>query len=116
MKPQIFNPQLTAHTPGPWSVAQYNPEESFDIHASCGECENAHWVASVRSVQVGKDYAHANALLIAAAPELLAALEVIAGMEFDFDMTAKHCIEALKIPARQALAKARGETGHGVQS
>lgn len=58
----------TKHTPGPWVV-----DHSFDILAE-GTYEQGGWrVAEVRKFDE-REESHANARLIAAAPELLAAL------------------------------------------
>ena len=82
------------HTPGPWSVVEYNEGRNMDIQDSKG--------AGVLT----KD----NARLIAAAPDLLAALELIehaaiSGM--DGDMLA--ALQDIMQGARAAIAKARGQ-------
>jgi len=91
----------TQHTPGPWkinkkysfSVETLSDGQGINIIAECSDPDG------IRSA--GED--SANAKLIAAAPDLLAALEA---------MIAK--IDADKLPiscslARAAIAKARGE-------
>jgi hypothetical protein len=95
------------HTPGPWTARQ-NPEpESFLRHSffiDGGEPQRAP-VAEVRHYYDGEG--RANARLIAAAPELLEALENI-----DANLTGKDClaqrVEDSIRRARAAIAKARG--------
>ena len=83
------------HTPGPWSLY----DDSNDGKTN-----------RIEIVAIGKTIAHIyhsvkeedlpNARMIAAAPELLAALERIAELSYDS--------EATRV-AREAIAKARGE-------
>lgn len=83
----------TGHTPGPWDygvirdVLEFQPE----------------WE------DVSSDRLDADAALIAAAPEMLAALEAIAEAE-EFDGDSFVCdFQTLQGVARAALAKAKGE-------
>lgn len=75
----------TKHTPGPWEAVRYESEvrESIDGESwngyhikqpDSGLCD----VAYVDDVDFGPEIAEANARLIAAAPEMLAALKYIA--------------------------------------
>ena len=89
----------TKHTPGPWT---HHPEDNIILDASGRRL--IEWQA--RSVSVSVEERDANARLIAAAPELLEALEVVL-----------HLCTVIGAPdgpaldmARDALAKARGET------
>lgn len=84
----------TKHTPGPWKVHKTNQARSglpeFEIHwPADGEC-----VAEIV-------HGEADALLIAAAPDLLAALEAI---KLDCDPNSR-----IGVRARAAIAKATGE-------
>lgn len=100
----------TSHTPGPW---YYRPEEpSVESQLQTGynvliaECRG--------SSSVPPDQARANARLIAAAPELLAALESIAGGHVDDIGTnrlgrVRIDVEAMQSIARAAIAKATGQ-------
>jgi len=103
---------MSEHTPGPWQI-----ESRFVgplvITAECrpeidksGKLEIAHVGAETFMV------ANANARLIAAAPDLLAALEdILKVAEADLALTSNpHPMrEAVVNSARAAIAKARGE-------
>jgi len=100
---------MTQHTPGPWQV---NKKLKFSVEAVAdgqginliAECCDPDGIRSV-----GED--SANARLIAAAPDLLAALELFRksgiGNSTDFEIQAK-AFEAMSA----ALLKAKGES-HG---
>lgn len=62
---------MSAHTPGPWA---YRP--SNDGHFIAGAGENSGYLAEVRQCRSKQDI-RADARLIAAAPDLLAALKAI---------------------------------------
>lgn len=88
-------------TPGPWRIrenARHSPDEC-DL-SICGDI----WVLADIN---GPQYAHqeANARLIAAAPELLEALEE--WLTVGNDMKAR---KAVRSKARAAIAKARGQS------
>lgn len=109
----------TKHTPGPWIMAgpyTYNgAPELYEIHWSAdGEC-----VAEIV-------HGEADAQLIAAAPELLEALQGIISMEPDSPMEGctwgdtdfenpavvygyNMCLEEIQRKARAAIAKATGQ-------
>lgn len=111
----------TAHTPGPWVIdgdtiqgaPELNGEQPHAVEATC--------VAVVLSRERGsyrhypKERAAANAALIAAAPELLAALERLASIA-DEGSVMRHetgkptwsFIDEVKQSARAAIAKATG--------
>ncbi len=95
------------HTPGPWAVSS-SPYESPDIVTTCGSLISTAW-----EEYAGPEGAAMNAHLLAAAPELLAALEAL-------EADVRYLVEdgtlsegALEHPsmlaARAAIAKARGE-------
>lgn len=91
---------MSNHTPGPWHVTAMHKGIRPSFH-SPGENGG---VAICEMYSSGRDVV-ANARLIAAAPDLLEALE---GMVSDFD----GCYadgEPAMIKARAAIAKARGE-------
>ena len=82
------------HTPGPWAIA-------------------GHYIGTlgvnVATVGYASGAEHANARLIAAAPDLLAALERIANSE-EYHGDAFSCdFETLQNVARAAIAKATGQ-------
>ena len=100
---------MSKHTPGPWSVVEHD-------HAICIQTESpsktkygASRYAAIggfdRNDRAQLEEARANARLIAAAPELLEALQKIAGNTYD-EWT--NGAEAARI-ARAAIAKATGE-------
>lgn len=88
------------HTPGPWRIRENprNDQETCDL-SICGDI-------FILADLTGPQYAHqiANARLIAAAPELLEALE---GM-LRLAETAGASDRIICYEARQAIAKARG--------
>ena len=61
----------TKHTPGPWM------ESSFEVWSPLNGKRFGKVVANLRRAEAPDDEARANARLIAAAPDLLAALEAI---------------------------------------
>lgn len=99
-----------AHTPGPWGLGD------SDLHVSQMSVHFLHKDAKHSTICRMVDSKHgmhwtevyANARLIAAAPDLLAALEKFVG-HFDGNV-GDHHIEHYAIPeARAAIAKAKGE-------
>ena len=91
-----------AHTPGPWTILPNTPHFVRAMHPT----EGMQPVATVYHFDGELD---ANARLIAAAPELLEALERIST---SYDETLRHPIAAPLLQsiyaARAAIAKARG--------
>lgn len=111
-----------SHTPGPWAVAgelDYLRVESPNS-ADPNACDGVRQIAIVRQ----SDYeipnygeAEANARLIAAAPDLLSALEgIVAAMDNGFSLPVEDCepgtqahVEAVSIEAAHAaILKAKG--------
>jgi hypothetical protein len=83
------------HTPGPWKYE----EETQTIRST----PSNHWLASMDSWDGAVDHA-ADARLIAAAPEMLEALEyILAWTPQGWD------VEKARDMARNAIAKAKGE-------
>ena len=81
------------HTPGPWRV---------NAPASVVSIDGLH-VCDVNGYGATDERKRADAVLISAAPDLLAALEYI--MAWDSNWT----VEQARTMARAAIAKARGE-------
>jgi hypothetical protein len=95
------------HTPGPWIIHRPNDSERIDINA-----ESNFYIAEVIGGMTAQE---ANAHLIAAAPDLLEALEGIASASADkWDMPYADFKEQFMPWARNvalaALKKAKGET------
>ena len=98
----------TQHTPGPWKVnANVGKRGEIGVVADAAPCVIAHGMSEKHWPEI----AQANAQLIAAAPELLNALEAVL---YAADTMAAHAIvtgrfDAMRDKARQAIAKARGQ-------
>ena len=88
-----------SHTPGPWTVICDSP--IVRIHE---------WTQAIDATKSGKDFAEdrANARLIAAAPDLLAALRIIADTPTDATRVPQEIARVRRI-ARAAIAKAGGK-------
>ena len=116
---------MDKHTPGPWTVdgcgmerkrADGSPWRSLTISTPG---DNPATVAEVCIKMGGKwkdETARANAALIAAAPDLLAALEAVASIgeagvieKRETEKPTWYALDAVKVIARAALARARGE-------
>jgi hypothetical protein len=98
-----------SHTPGPWAIEK----DSKDIvkvraYATVATCTTAGLWDSKRTQVISPEECMANARLIAAAPELLEALEfALAALE---DVFGKNKVDVGAInTARAAIAKARGK-------
>lgn len=98
---------IEQHTPGPWFV----DEDELNVCAPDPEEPDVPWV--VAGVRVGCGYPEsqdgANARLIAAAPELLEALETVLQVKRTDDRSIVFAPHAVA-KARAAIAKARGES------
>ena len=88
---------MNKHTPGPWAIYVNAPSDVVIRKMS----KDGYELCAIARVSSG----YANAHLIAAAPELLEALQKIAGNTYD-EWT--NGAEAARI-ARAAIAKATGE-------
>jgi hypothetical protein len=89
----------TNHTPGPWGI-------TGDRDAVEAQCPGAPYKIIIAETIGYKHVRVPNAILIAAAPELLAALEYIMAWSPD---GAKWDVETARSMARAAIAKARGD-------
>ncbi len=107
----------TKHTPGPWYCG-----EPFEVFPGAGLRFHVSQAEGATYTPLYSDVAHflaetipgekleiqrANARLIAAAPELLAALEI--ADKFCGSLTSDECPDSVHIPIRAAIAKAKGE-------
>ena len=100
----------TVHTPGPWHIAKSadgTPAVCVPVHSREGTAFVVAQLNRPRLMGSVTGSADANARLIAAAPELLEALECIVGerMNVTDAMTANEMFEK----ARAAIARAKGE-------
>jgi hypothetical protein len=98
------------HTPGPWGVVvPMHPLDGF-THAITAPIGAVGWALSSG---VDAERASANARLMAAAPDMLAALQAalpILSAYIDADNFDGHASRALRLVA-DAIAKAQGQTG-----
>lgn len=100
---------MTTHTPGPWMVSKSEPLEIL-MDDSDGEQVFA-LVAAVCLENTTEEQAQADARLIAAAPDMLAALIGLVGNNFTDEELARRwswSIEAIKA-ARAAMVKGEGK-------
>ncbi len=88
------------HTPGPWQFKELSLGEGFEISGT--EYSNNYALCSA----VGKSWEEADAHLIAAAPELLEALQSIMSSKVESNPELWH---RAKLAACAAIAKATGE-------
>ena len=100
---------MAAHTPGPWEVHA----SGLSILASEIEAgENTRYRPRTCLANLAVDNV-ANARLIAAAPELLAALDTVVGQVWDLDVYGEEEMRArmrrIGQIARAAIAKATGK-------
>lgn len=93
---------MSAHTPGPWA---YRPSNSGHFIAGAGE--NSGYLAEVRQCRSKQDV-RADARLIAAAPDLLAALRDVVGWVPGPTAFFTDGSDAAIKRARAAIAKAEG--------
>ena len=102
---------INKHTPAPWNLNDPYDGDTVRFIEIVAPHITAVWVASVHGTHVGDkddEVNKANAQLIAAAPELLEALQemLIAGADEEIK-TLAHKIAHTK--AHKAIAKAKGE-------
>jgi len=102
---------MSKHTPGPWTAATIEGDDYTFVEPTDNspDNDNANYVIARCS---GPDRVE-NALLIAAAPDLLAALHEISRCcderaSFDGDPAMKRWCKATSEVARAAIAKAEG--------
>jgi hypothetical protein len=104
-----------AHTPGPWHLKLARKYSGYwaagDAHAVTAEDRGDNWRGYVTGVLANSPNAEANARLIAAAPELLGALEQIAIVctdNMDADKNHRMALDFVRQVANNAIAKATG--------
>jgi hypothetical protein len=92
------------HTPGPWRASIYGGWDTPRVWSDQGA------VAMLIHHESGPGEAEANALLIAAAPDLLAALRqtLQAMIQVELSDSSRREWEAAQVSAREALRKVLG--------
>ena len=96
----------TKHTPGPWKVnANVGKRGEIGVVADAAPCVIAHGMSEKHWPEI----AQANAQLVAAAPELLEALEHICNLLKANNGRAVADVNGWAAKGRQAIAKARGQ-------
>lgn len=94
----------TQFTPGPWTIDEERYEQGIS-HFAISSRHNGEMVCSVSPTRLRREQDDANARLIAAAPELFAALQALLPTYImAADSTAEQ--HAVVAQARKALAKA----------
>ena len=98
------------HTPGPWRATEIQGDHFIHAHPYEYDIFVAEIPSPVRDLKADRDTGTgaANARLIAAAPELLSALEEIAEGNF-FPGETLSPMEQVQAIARAAIAKSKGE-------
>jgi hypothetical protein len=93
------------HTPGPWRV---DPSANCDVQTADGQFEIATTHPEIlRGGRTDADCAQANARLISAAPEMLAALEA-AGRAFNTISASNGATREAEAAIAAAITKAKG--------
>lgn len=90
---------MSKHTPGPWNIIWEKQDKDWVIEKTDGSMEPICWVRE----------SQANAKLIAAAPDLLRALELIVNSDMAQREEDEGEISTELSHARAAIAKATGE-------
>jgi hypothetical protein len=93
---------MSAHTPAPWMVDGTTAAENLDVIGEGGR------VAMLDCDDIDADTLEANARLIAAAPDMLAALQMVEAI-WSRDQTANIDPESPLAKVRAAIKKATGE-------
>lgn len=94
------------HTPGPWEIARYTNYNGWSIWAEGRGCIAERWYPSACS-EAENDEMKKTARLIAAAPELLAALKRLQASVFQSEPHEPNC-GCCYHEAAAAIAKAEG--------
>lgn len=90
---------MSAHTPGPWGLTRWTAPDDYGWSIKIGDAPHR------LDVSAWSESSEADARLIAAAPELLAALEAV---EAVLDGRQPIDVPGAVMIARAAVAKARG--------
>jgi hypothetical protein len=93
-------PATARHTPGPWRVRTQSHEWFCETNHANRVVSDNHPTHFVASIEGFGDDAVANAHLIAAAPEMYAALKAV--------VADRHACEVMRCRAKAAIARAEG--------
>lgn len=96
---------MSAHTPGPWGIVRHPKPAQVKSILSVGFTANG--MASIAWLTGGAIHQDANARLIAAAPDLLAALRAL--VEAQPNYPSGGYVERYVMRAKAAIAKAEGK-------
>jgi hypothetical protein len=99
----------TQHTPGPWIVDVAQDSDGTIHSVDVREAAYGLFVAAVEAHTDEHADVMANARLIAAAPDLLAALRAIEAMPMTLQGDDWHCIQRMQQEASAAIARAEGK-------
>lgn len=101
----------TKHTPAPWRVARRPASDGAEVRAiaSVAWCGTAASFGTKETQVIDADEAYANACLVAAAPDLLAACEALAEWWHTHGIEGTSATDEIAAMARRAVAKAKGE-------
>ena len=101
-------------TPGPWHIEKWNPQAIFSrigthvASATHGDGRNAFSIGKLTD-SCQNDDPEANARLIAAAPDLLAACEAALAERANVGLNRPHWTPGVTERLQAAIAKAKGE-------
>lgn len=99
---------MSACTPGPWKAVEDKNEPNFSwIYRDNG---TNHWIARIQhNGEAMPERVVADARAMAAAPDMLATLRVIANQSIGSDWTHEEALAFIKKVARAAIIKTQGE-------
>lgn len=99
--PKTASADRPKHTPGPWRVGNFDDVSNAAV---------VQWTAGFAEIHGSRSRREANAMLIAAAPELLESLMLMVVLAPNPDLALDDIQRAVVLKARAAIAKATGES------
>lgn len=109
----LYNMEKLKHTPGPWKLLTEGDEDTCIVRTVMGPGNQPRNLSEVALVTTGSypdDVEEANARLIAAAPDLLEALQVIRDSFWSEGEPLQERIDVLKEMAAEAIKKVTNGT------